>query len=390
MPHVQLDLKSILAWQRTARAGCATGARALRSSLLRLLTPFVGNSDNFLHTLYNTRAVIAGELALAFMLRDPHFHFHFLQIYVPFLWYDKLITSLEAILHPSLERFSSFARLPKLLRHASSCAHFRLRSGLSVLVYQSSTSSALSPITSATCSALVNFVTPYSFGCGYPDLTLSRRAILADDSLLIGLPFDYEILHSLDQQGFDIAWSPARFVAPPSTTPAPRTRSPSPLSDPGSLIAMSSSSDEEDDAVAPPPTAVHNTLHYLPRWGVPAPRLDLLFSRRRQPAPCYADVHCCPNQLRFFGDRTSLLDFIDPAGTDRHLLEDRNLPPFGSIVIWQLSSSYECARGLACSSNPRNTPHPGVVYLPAMPGKNYFGGKYRPQWMTWLSGHYIR
>ena len=45
---------------------------------------------------------------------------------------------------------------------------------------RSSSLSPITPITRSWTSATINYVTETSFGCAYPELTLHRRALVAD------------------------------------------------------------------------------------------------------------------------------------------------------------------------------------------------------------------
>lgn len=82
----------------------------------------------------------------------------------------------------------------------------------------------------------------------------------------------------------------------------------------------------------------------------------------------------CPQQVRFFGDASSLVDFLDPISTDRQELEEKCMPPYGTVVAWKLCSSYRCGGVIKCGPIEPDVMllKNGFVHLPALSGKNRF------------------
>ena len=99
-----------------------------------------------------------------------------------------------------------------------------------------------------------------------------------------------------------------------------------------------------------------------------------MWYHQRPPRPCFYDQNMCPQQFRYFGDPASLIDFIDPLSGDRERLEERCMPPMGTVVLWKLFSSYKCVHNGLCGCIVPNSSYrqDGSLYLASMPGQNLF------------------
>ncbi|KAI0708388.1 hypothetical protein C8Q76DRAFT_600848, partial [Earliella scabrosa] len=177
-----LDMAAAVSLRNTCHQMRLHVAGAIRASLRVLLSGFVGESTEFLDALYSHRAVIGGEAALVFLLEDRPNIPPRLQLFVPRAWYPPYLERLHDLLFPETLRITTMAGLSVSERAADECTIFTLHNTRAVVVWCSSTISALSPIVSGPCTALMNFVTTESFGCAYPALTFSRRCLLGDES----------------------------------------------------------------------------------------------------------------------------------------------------------------------------------------------------------------
>ncbi|KAI0750153.1 hypothetical protein C8Q80DRAFT_1101445 [Daedaleopsis nitida] len=190
----------------------------LRHHLQVMLRPFVSRVDTFCVDLAQYRSLIGGLFAMAFFLRDNTFSIDALEVYAPDQLYPNVVDAIANNLRSPIEYVSVFGMDGTFKgRDVLECTHFRLDTGLSVIVYQSSNWTAISPITRSPCTALVNYVSSTSFGCAYPHMTLQRRALLADHAMFQPLPFDFSIMNLLTDRGFDVSWSPIRWPFPRPT-----------------------------------------------------------------------------------------------------------------------------------------------------------------------------
>ncbi|KAI0706592.1 hypothetical protein C8Q76DRAFT_800997 [Earliella scabrosa] len=357
----ELDLRSALAWRDTCRNTAVIAIRGLQSTLRRLLRVVVPEPQLILDALYAYRGVIGGELALAFVLRDADFPLHHVQIFVPAVWFPFMVDALHDSLEPHISSVVSIAGLGRAFRKTSDCVIMHLKQATLVVIWRSTTTSALSPISFAPCTALINFVTPFSFGCGYPDLTLNGEALIADNAILIPLPFDYISLSTLHKRGLEIVWAPnslQRFTGRAHPTEA----SESPLVE------------TDVDYVGFVTLYGGNTFplpRFHPAWKVPIRSHLFMDTDLLPPMPCLGSHGLCPRRLRFFGDARSITEFMDPFSADRELLQDRCMPPFGGTVGWRLATTYKCDNRKGCEEaivNPRLLSKRGLR-LPGVPGK---------------------
>ncbi|KAI0705719.1 hypothetical protein C8Q76DRAFT_697124 [Earliella scabrosa] len=211
-----LDLAALVSLRNTCHRMYALAASATRASVEVMLSGMVGDGPQFLDAMFSHRAVIGGEAALTFLLEDRLRPPPRLQLFAPWSWYPPYIDRVHDLLSPHIVRVTTIAGLSSAERATEECTVFTLNNTRAIVVWRSSTISALSLIASAPCSALMNFVTAESFGCGYPALTYRRHALLADESTLRPLPFDCEMLNWLHAQRFTIVWNYANLsVGPP-------------------------------------------------------------------------------------------------------------------------------------------------------------------------------
>ena len=297
-----MDLPTILEWRRTCILNYAHATAALKRTLTILLNPFLSQPVALLDLISRYGAVIGGEVALAFILRHRLFQPHTLEIFTGTSMYQLLCREIlsDPRIVPDITGLA-VTILPhphNLQRDILETTHIHLRAARTLYIHRSSTLSPLSPIARSICTAMVNFVTPHCFGCAYPRLTLDDKALLSDLSESSMSDFDASLMLRLVEQGIDVSIDPATW--------------------------------KQYRTWSPTPTLADSTK------------------------ACWRSHYICPEQGRFFGDQGSLIDFIDPLGTPTAALRGRGLPPFGTSVIWRLSSLYRCP--LSCEAHDSTLP----------------------------------
>ncbi|KAI0722574.1 hypothetical protein C8Q76DRAFT_614408 [Earliella scabrosa] len=284
-----MTLPELLTWRRVCKAVYADVTVVLRRRLSGIIKPFFDNTPTFLRHLTDFGAVLGGIAALSFILQDSTLRSDVLQIYVGRIYYQPFVLQLGSCPAHCDDIVAVGTREPPRQfgaeRDISSMTTLRLRSGRSVLVYQASTSSGCSTLGRSPCSALMNFVSEHAFACGYPGLTLRRRALLSDVRITTLSDVDCIVLRALVQAGFQLAphagaWEEYRH---PSTHPSLTSRT-----------------------------------------------------------ACLREQYVCPQQARFFGDKGSLTDVLDPLLAARDDVPLQQLPPFGPTVVWRFLSTFRC------------------------------------------------
>ena len=297
-----MDMPCLLAWRGTCTINYAHATAALKRTLTAMLNPYVSQPTAILDIISRYGAVIGGEFALAYVRRHQPFQPLTLEIFASVLLYDALnheILSDPRVTPDVVNTTVTTTQFPyNLERDVLETTSIRLRSNRTIYVHKSSTISPLSPIARSLCTATTNFVTPHCFGCAYPRLTLNDKSLLSDLRLRSMTAFDEEILRLLADRRIDLAVDPASWREYRLWSPTPQ------VTDSGTA--------------------------------------------------CWRSLHICPEQCRFFGDSGSLVDFIDPLGMPVATLRKHGSPPFGTTVIWRLSSSYRCP--VACGSHDSTLP----------------------------------
>ena len=286
----EMDLASLMCWRQTCVGNYAHAVASLERKLVGLVDYFLSYPTALLQVISRFNAVIGGEVALAYIRREVPYRPRSLEIFASRLQYKAIcraitsdpLLSLDIVQSTTVEADYTLCTQ----RDITETFRLRLRSGLEMHVRRSSTSSPLSPIARASCTALMNFVTPESFGCAYPRLTLKNRALLCDIGMTAVDHLDGAAMNALVDVGIDAAVHPSHW-------PDYRIWSPTP----GNTYTVNA---------------------------------------------CWRSHFICPEQGRFFGDRGSLVDFVSPLDCGSVELRDRGAPPFGCSIVWRLSSSYRC------------------------------------------------
>ena len=255
-----------------------------------MLEPYVPYPSALLRNLTKYEAIIGGVAAASFLLRDPNIKCDVLQIYVGSTHFRRFVNAITTSRRnsPGIAKIhvgeipDDFTRE----RHIASVVTLHMHSSRSIIIYGSSVPTPLPIVGSSISTATMNYVTQHTFGCAYPRLTLTRRALLSNIRLNNCCDTDYLTTTTLMRAGFE-------FVVNPSGWPE-----------------------------------FHN-----PRPHLHAPDTFL----------CLRAQYLCPNQGRYFGDKGSFVAFFDPLGSHIHNARTLKIPPFGAAVIWRLLTTYDCS-----------------------------------------------
>ena len=297
-----MDLPTLLTWCNTCNINYAHATAALKRTLTRNINQFLSQPIVLLDVISRYGAAIGGEVALAFVRRHQPVQPRTLEIFVGASLHGAFCAELlsdNRVIPDVVGTAVAASRYPYILeRDVLKTVQINLRGGQSIYIRQSSTLSPLSPIARSICTAMVNFVTPHSFGCAYPALTLDDKSLVSDIRQNSMSDFDVRLMQTLAEQHIDSASDPASW-------PQYRTWSPTP--------------------------AVPDTTK-----------------------ACWRSHFICPEQGRFFGDHGSLVGFVDPLGMPAATLQERGAPPFGTAVVWRLSPTYRCP--LSCETHDSTLP----------------------------------
>ena len=309
-----MDMRSLCQWRATCRTNYEHGSSSLRRALTRRIQPFIPYPHQLVEVVTNARAVFGGELALSFLLRNECYCPSHLEIFASNYQYDRLCAAIldDPHIQAAMENhtFLTNTLFCALRRLVAGSLVIHLTNGKSIYVHQSYTSSPCAPISRSPCTALSNFVNGYGFGCSHPELTLSRRALVADRELLYFSPHDAQSVDRLLAHDFCLAVSPTAW---------------------------------------------------------PEYRRDMDDGILRSAEECWRERYVCPNQGRYFGDKGSLVGFFDPlAGDEERCIKD-NIAPFGPMVIWRLMTTFECNDGCEYLDEVLE---PGVTSVPVFFSKD--------------------
>lgn len=297
-----MDLPSLLAWRSSCTTNYAHATAALKRTLTSMINPFLSHPTALLEIITRHGAVIGGEVALAFVRRHRPFQPRTLEIFASISLYGTLCDELASdprIRRDITEVVHTASKYPfNLQRDILETTQIHLRTGRTIHIRCSATLSPLSPIARSLCTAMANFVTAHSFGCAYPRLTFDNKALLSDLRRESMVDFDAGVMQTLAEQQIELEIDPANWRQYRLWSTNPTV------------------------------TNAHRA--------------------------CWRSHYICPEQGRFFGDRGSLVDFVDPLQTPATTLREQGSPPFGTTVLWRLSSSYRCP--LSCESHDSNLP----------------------------------
>ena len=284
-----MDMQTLLAWRATNRGNYMNVCKELRGSLEQLLSDFVPSPAALLLLLTRTHALLSGELAICYILRDASLEPRSLEIFVGSVWFDEFIdsfgTSSELSGYQLDWWLTTHVDRHVETRHVTNSLHIPLSTGGSIIIHAAASTSPCHAIACSPSSLGTTFITEYSFATAYPRLTFSRRAIVCWDLLAEGSPHEQLMYDRLRTNGFSF---------------------------------------EEDPTVWP---------EYSSEW----------CSNYAHPhLACLRSTYLCPQQGRYFGDRGSMVCFMDTLAVDFAMLKDRCIPPYGIMAAWRLPSNLVC------------------------------------------------
>lgn len=292
-----LDFPSLLAWRGTCRRNQQEVNTILVNTRNRILAYFIDDVDDFLRMLTWDRAVISGDAALAFFLRDDMVLGIELEVAVPFEEGYDFEDHLIARFHCTPTHGGSSQKIPQ---HHPETRRYSLPSGSFLVVAFSHTSSPIPPVVGRDMTAHINFFSENAFGCGYPALTLRRNSYAHDPS--VGLSwickFDRELLQN--KCGFRVSSDVCTLV-------------------PAGIASLTPQG-------------------HLRRHSYPGE------------CPCIRSHYLCPGQERFFGDRGSLVGFFDGSTDAIQRMFAEQQAPFGPAAVWRL----ECYKPCVSSCDSQN------------------------------------
>lgn len=284
-----MDIKSLCQWRATCRQNYLQGTASLRRSLMKVLNGFVHDPSNFMSLITRHNALIGGEVALAFILRDSTYFARSLEIFAgqwDFSALCKAVLDGPLVLHIQRTTRIEHPRNFALQRLVSETLHIELVNGGSIHIHSSFTCTAISGIARSLTTGLSNYVSGQGFGCSHPRLTLQRRALLSDIALDTRNALDFSVMNNMVTQGFHLSVTPSAW---------------------------------------------------------PEYRYSLADNATIAPFQCWRELYICPSMGRFFGDAGSFVNYFDPLAGDAAICVSRSLPPYGSMLIWRLMTTFHCS-----------------------------------------------
>ena len=313
----EMDILTLTRWRLTCKSNYRQATSSLRRSLTTRLDAFVPYSHKLVDIVTEHRAVFGGEFALSFILRDDTYQPNDLEIFASDSSFENLCAAVldDQPIRDRIERrsFTTHTLFNALRRLVARTLLIKMTSGRTIHIHQSYTASPSAPITRVPCTALSNFVTAYGFGCSHPRLTLDRRALLADQEVPFMQKFDDDALKNLEAIRFSLEVSPAAWPE----------------------YSRSAAPDVPDEPTVdiPEDAATVDTIQ-----GGAADDLD-------GSEECWRHIFICPSQGRYFGDVGSFVDYFDPLDGAEALCVERNIAPFGPMMVWRVMSTFDCAEG---------------------------------------------
>ena len=303
-----LDILSLLALGGTCDYFSDRVSHTLKKERNAIIGEYLCALEQFLWHLTDNKAVITGEAALAFIMRDWRILTNELEISVPGETSYELLGLFDN--NWRFEHAWTEENWPQREENRPTVYLYRTpgSSNRLIRVICSHTSSAFTPITTYPTTTLFNYMDAFSFGCAYRDLTISRKALTPD---LPHLPLDVKAqVDTINSKGgFKQRYWPDAPAIPPATR-----------------ILLKETFGCGDDP--------------LPAWASTV---------------CRRQDFLCPGQSRSFGDPGSLLDFFEPDLVDHGVMAHHNIPPYGATAVWRMESP-DCNR--ACASGDYVLPGP--------------------------------
>ena len=279
-------MQTLLSWKATCVRNYIDVADELRYSLRHSLTEFVPSPGALLSLITRTRALISGEFAIEYLLRDNAFVSKTLDIYVGSVVFDSFIHDFGRDRRLSGYQLSAslnaYADPYSYTRQVTQYFEVHLSTNKTIYVHSSSTASASHAIACSPSSISSTFITEFCFATAYPRLTLNNRGLICPSRLRASPPAELDMYRRLETYGFSFQEDPNNW-----------------------------------------------------------PELSRQFITTES-SGCLRSVYLCPQQGWYFGDRGSLVVVTDMFQTGIHLLKLRSFPPYGIMAAWRLPSDVLC------------------------------------------------
>ncbi|KAI0706593.1 hypothetical protein C8Q76DRAFT_800998 [Earliella scabrosa] len=91
----KMTTRTLLAWRTTCKWNYRRGCDAFRRTLRTMLRRFFPCDQHFLRLLSDCQAVIGGEFALAYLLRDDQVKPARLEVFASQTWYNIFVENLD-------------------------------------------------------------------------------------------------------------------------------------------------------------------------------------------------------------------------------------------------------------------------------------------------------
>lgn len=211
-----LDILSLLALGGTCDYFSDRVSHTLKKERNAIIGEYLCAPEQFLWHLTDNKAVITGEAALAFIMRDWRILTNELEISVPGETSYELLGLFDN--NWRFEHAWTEENWPQREENRPTVYLYRTpgSSNRLIRVICSHTSSAFTPITTYPTTTLFNYMDAFSFGCAYRDLTISRKALTPD---LPHLPLDVKAqVDTINSKGgFKQRYWPDAPAIPPAT-----------------------------------------------------------------------------------------------------------------------------------------------------------------------------
>ena len=160
-----MDLRTLFAWRSCCRRNYLEVADELRTTLYLLLADFVPSPSTLLSLVTRSRALISGEFAIRYLLRDDALIVPTLDIYVGSVLYHSFIDAFSvnaALSGYQIEWSIATHRSPyTYTRQITQTLEIQLSTGKSINIHASATASACHPICCSPSSVSATFITEF-------------------------------------------------------------------------------------------------------------------------------------------------------------------------------------------------------------------------------------
>lgn len=272
-----MDMPSMLSWAETCKREYERVQVELEASMFNIIAPFM-NPVRFMQIfLPSPGAIITGEAALAFVLRDHSLLTDTLEVTVGGGGLDGYDAASQAGAVLSTELVHSYGTNERCRMTGASTVLYRTKTGRFLRVVTSRTRSAMGNLAYYPNTAMMCYLGEYSFGVVYAFYTLRRLGFSRFKS-----PWEDRQERLLDH-GFRFDTSPMRLLNPNL------------------------------------PARVNGEEGFM-----------------EETYPCLQGYFACPHQTRYVGDAGTFVGFFRRRQLSLKHLYEHEKPPFGPAAAWGL------------------------------------------------------